>query len=71
MSGPSQSDWDKPFPERFLACTVALVRLDHALSVIGMSGNDTFKRLQNEVIHHGGVTFNDMQRTAQANKAST
>jgi len=63
----SNSDWDKPFHERYLACADAMTRLDHWLQVIGMSGNDSFKRLQAEFIRHGGETFNDINSSPQDN----
>lgn len=62
-----QSDWDKPFAERYLACADAISILDHWLAVVGMSGNTNFARLKSDFIQHGGDTFNDMRRTAQSN----
>lgn len=57
-------DYKLPFERRFLGAADALSNLDHWLSVIGMSGNETFRRLQTEVIKHGAVTLKDIQREA-------
>ncbi len=68
MSGPKEtSDFDRPFPERFLALADAMTRLDHALLVAGMSGNSHFRNLQADVLRHGGATFNDINRDRKQN----
>jgi hypothetical protein len=59
-----QSDWEKPFPERFLSCADAFARLEHWLMVCGMGGNANFTQLKSEFLRHGAETFNGMQREA-------
>lgn len=63
----SNSDWDKPFGERYLECAQAMEKLEHWLMVVGLSGNSHFKSLQSDFIRHGGETFRDINRTALAN----
>jgi hypothetical protein len=65
MAG-KQSDFEKPFPERYLLCAQALVDLEHWLMVVGLSGNKDFERLKSEFIKHGAVTARDIYRNTAA-----
>ena len=58
-----QSDWEKPFPERYLECADAIARLEHWLMVVGLSGSKNFAALKNDFILHGAATFNDINRS--------
>jgi hypothetical protein len=65
-----QLDFEKPFPERYLACAHALSQLEHWLMVVGMSGNREFELLRRNFIAHGAVTFLDMNRQSPHDIAS-
>lgn len=58
----AQLDFEKPFPERYLACANALAELEHWLMVVGMSGNREFESLRRSFIAHGAETFRDINR---------
>lgn len=62
-------DFEKPFPERYLACANAISQLEHWLMVVGMSGNRQFDMLRRDFIAHGAETFRDINRTPQVNEA--
>lgn len=58
----AQLDFEKPFPERYLACSAAIAELEHWLMVVGMSGNRDFASLKSAFIAHGAETFRDINR---------
>jgi len=58
-------DFEKPFPERYLACANAISQLEHWLMVVGMSGNRDFASLKSAFIAHGAETFRDINRSPQ------
>ena len=60
MTSNSKDDFEKPFQDRYLACTAALVELEYRLMIVGMSGNKEFQRLCRDFISHGAATFRDM-----------
>jgi hypothetical protein len=61
----TELDFDKPFPERYLACANAISHLEHWLMVIGMSGNREFQLLQRDFIAHGAETFRDINSSLE------
>ena len=59
-----QLDFDKSFPDRYLACANALDELEHWMMVVGLSGSRAMSDLRREFLAHGAETFRDINREA-------
>ena len=64
MPERSIEDFERPFPSRFLETIKVLEEMEYRLLTIGLSGSCHFKALQSEIIKHGAVTLQDIERNS-------